>query len=93
VTGSCEATDTSARRKSGFRIDPRIAWQQVDGQVVLLDLSDGMVVGMNPTASHVWPLLEGHDEDAIVDSVIDAFDVSPETARTDVRRFDLPPKN
>jgi hypothetical protein len=87
MEGPRRATTGERRRRSGLRVDSRLAWQQVEDQVVLLDLSDGTVVGLNPTASHIWPLLEELDEEAIVTSVVDTFDVSPDTARADVRTF------
>jgi len=81
-----KAVDESESR-AGLRVDPRIAWQRIEGQVVLLDLSDGTAIGLNPAASHIWAMLEDHEEEAVVASVIETFEVSTETARADIRRF------
>ena len=70
-----------------FRIDPRVAWQTVDGEGVLMDLVNGEVLGLNPVGSLVWSLLADHDEDAIVGAVCGRFAVEAEQARHDVRDF------
>ncbi len=87
MTRPCTQEVGGSTRRAGLRVDPRIAWQQVEGQVVLLDLSDGTAIGLNPAASHIWSMLEDHDEDAVIASVIETFEVSSKTARADVRRF------
>jgi len=83
----CSTSNGDPRTPAGFRVNSSIAWQVVDGEVVLLDLSDGTVVGLSPTASHIWPLIESSDEDSIVASLVAAFEVNPEIARVDVRQF------
>jgi len=74
-------------KSSPYCVHPDIAWQVLDDEVVLLNLSDGTAIGLNPTASHIWPMLEDYDENSIVASLINEFEVSPETARADVREF------
>jgi hypothetical protein len=76
-----------SRTAAQFCTNPDIAWQVLDDEAVLLNLSDGTAVGLNPTASHIWPMLGDHDENSIVASLIDEFEVSPETALADVRNF------
>ena len=78
-----EVSPTAAQ----FCVNPHIAWQVLDDEAVLLNLSDGTAVGLNPTASHIWPMLGRHDENSIVASLIDEFEVSPEAALVDVRHF------
>jgi hypothetical protein len=66
---------------------PRLAWQLIDGEAVVIDLGKGRTIGLNPTGSLVWSLLADHDEAAIAAEVCRRFDVPVETAREDVRGF------
>ena len=70
-----------------LRIDPRVAWQTVDGQGVVMDLVNGRVLGLNAVGSLVWSLLPDHDEPAIVDAVCGRFEVDADQARRDLREF------
>jgi len=71
-----------------WRIDPRLAWQLVDGEGIVIDLPNGKVVGFNPVGSLVWSLLETHEEDAIAAEVARRFAVDDvEAVRADVRAF------
>ena len=70
-----------------FRIDPRVAWQTVDGEGVVMDLVNGEVLGFNPVGSYVWSLLADHDEAEVVSAVCARYTVGEEEARTDVRAF------
>jgi hypothetical protein len=70
-----------------WRIDPRLAWQLVDGEGIVIDLPNGRVVGFNAVGSLVWSMLETSEEAAIADEVVRRFDVDLETARADVRGF------
>lgn len=66
---------------------PRLAWQVIDGEAVVIDLGKGRTLGLNRTGSLVWSLLASHDEAAIAEKVAKEFEVSPETARRDVLDF------
>jgi hypothetical protein len=66
---------------------PRLAWQVIDGEAIVIDLGRGRTVGLNPTGSLVWSLLGDHDENAIAGEVARRFQVKTETARLDVHEF------
>jgi hypothetical protein len=68
-------------------IHPRVAWQVLDGQAVLIDLERGVALGLNQAASFLWPRLDGRDEDALAEALASEFDVGPERARADVAAF------
>jgi hypothetical protein len=70
-----------------LRIDARLAWQIVAGEAILVDLADGKALGLNPTASLIWSLLETREPDEIARAVAARFDVDQGTARTDVDEF------
>jgi Coenzyme PQQ synthesis protein D (PqqD) len=66
---------------------PRLAWQVIDGEAVVIDLGKGRTVGLNPTGSFVWSLLADHDEEEIAREVARRFEVTPDAARQDVHEF------
>ena len=70
-----------------MRIAPELAWQLVDGEGVIVDLPRRRVMGLNPTASLIFSLLERHTEDEIAAEVALRFDVDALQARADVREF------
>jgi hypothetical protein len=61
-----------------------LAWQTIEGEAVLLDLSRGRSMGLNETASLVWSLLPDLDDEQIAQELARRFDVSVERARNDV---------
>ena len=66
---------------------PRVAWQVIDGQAVLMDLDKGLALGLNRTGSFLWPRLEGRSEEDLVADLSAAYAVEPDWARGDVRSF------
>lgn len=70
-----------------FAIHPRVAWQVLDGEAILIDLDQGRSLGLNETGSFLWPRLPSSSEDDLVSALLAEFDVTPEQARLDVRAF------
>jgi hypothetical protein len=69
-------------------IDARVAWQNVDGQVLVMDLAGGRLLGLNPVGSFIWSQLSsGGTPEGIAAAVAERFDVEPERARLDVGAF------
>lgn len=65
-----------------------VEWRLVDGEVIALDLRTSRYLGLNPTAALIWQALaEGATESALIDQVVEAFNVTRETAGTDVAAF------
>lgn len=71
----------------GWKIDPRVAWQTVDGEAVVLDLATGRAIGLNATGTLVWTYLPSESEESIAARVAETFGVDPVTARADVAEF------
>jgi hypothetical protein len=69
------------------RIHPRVAWQLLDGDVVLIDLDKGNAVGLNETGSFLWSRITQADEAGLVRDLSATFDVAPARAEQDVRAF------
>ena len=70
-----------------MRRNPRIAWQKIGEEPVIMDLAGGRVLGLNPTGALVWSLLEERDEQGLAEAVAQRFEVDGQTAREDVRSF------
>ncbi len=66
---------------------PRLAWQLIDGEAVVIDLGRGRTIGLNATGSLVWSLLETSDEATIAGEVARRFEIGAERAREDVHAF------
>ena len=59
-----------------------------DNQIVILDRQAARVCELNPTASVIWPRLDGsNDLDSLVKEVCQAFDVDAAVANQDIRLF------
>jgi len=70
-----------------FKIHPRVAWQVVADEAVLVDLDRGRVLGLNAAGSFLWPLLAEKSEEELVRDLRDHFAVDEERARADVAAF------
>ncbi len=70
-----------------FRIHPRVAWQVLDGEAVLIDLDGGRTLGLNETGSFLWSRLGRGDETALARDLAESYQVTEEQAREDVRAF------
>ena len=96
----CEDVSTDGATKTGApplpgpdevpAFSPRIAWQRLESEVVVLQLSDQQMLGLNPTGSRVWELIDGartvHD---IARLVAGEFGVELGDAQRDVAMFVL----
>jgi hypothetical protein len=65
-----------------------MAWQDVGGEMVLLNIDGKELMGLNAVAARIWDLADGaHTVDQIVTAVQSEFAVAVEIAATDVRAF------
>jgi hypothetical protein len=69
------------RRREG------LAWQEVDGEAVLVDLDGGRMMGMNRAAVLVWSLAPQSDVEGIAAALARTFDTDAATARRDAAEF------
>ena len=57
----------------------------VDGEVVILDMVQGVYFGLNATGAYVWQLVQSpRTVGQLVDALLDEFDVSPDRCRREV---------
>jgi hypothetical protein len=64
-----------------------VAWQRIGDEVVLMNLAEGRVLGLNPAAALVWSLVDECSEDGLVAAVLERFATDERSARADVRGF------
>lgn len=65
-----------------------VAWQQVDGETILLDLAASTYLGINQSGSVLWPaLVEGSTHHDLVTRLCEAYDVTEDEATVDVDAF------
>lgn len=65
-----------------------ITWRVLDDQIVVLDLETSLYLNVTGAGAVVWELLaSGTTMDAMVEAVVEVYDIDPETARTDLAAF------
>ena len=65
-----------------------IAWREVDGETLVLDLNTSTYLAVNPSATMLWGLLAGGTtRDAMVAALVEAYEVPKETVAQDVDDF------
>ena len=65
-----------------------VAWQQVDGETILLDLAASTYLGVNQSGSLLWPaLVDGSTRQDLMRRLCEAYDVTEDEAAMDVDAF------
>jgi len=65
-----------------------IAWREVDGETLLLDLATSKYLSINPSATVLWRLLaEGTTREALVTALDAEYRIGAEQASEDVDAF------
>ena len=70
-----------------LRRHPDVAWQQIGDEAVVMSLGEGRVLGLNPTGTLLWSLVEERNEDGLVAALVERFATDAGQAREDVRGF------
>ncbi len=70
-----------------LRRHPDVAWQRIGDEAVVMSLGEGRVLGLNPTGTLLWSLLEERGEDGLVAALVERFATDERQAREDVRGF------
>ena len=68
--------------------DSGVLHQQVEDEVVLLHVASDAFYGLDPVAARMWELLEaGASLPGVVAAIVDEYEVTAATARTDLERL------
>lgn len=67
----------------------QVAARILDGEAVVINLESGVYVGLNPSATALWSVLEAgpRSASALTDALARAHDVDVDEVRTDVQFF------
>jgi hypothetical protein len=69
-------------------IAPDVLFQEVGGEVVLLNLADESYFGLDTTGARIWQLLaEGRDIGELQQILMDEFEVEPDVLQADLSRL------
>ncbi len=80
MTGSSQGS-----RPSRYRVAESVHTRTFDGELVILDLAHGEYFALDPIGSRLWVALEqGKTIEQVAAEVVQEYDVSPETAATDL---------
>jgi len=65
---------------------PNVVFQEVEGELVLLDLGRDHYFSLDEVGARIWALLGEHDGDVdrVVAAMLDEFEVDEATLRSDV---------
>jgi len=65
-----------------------VMFRELDGEAVLLNLQNEMYYGLDEVGTRMWQLLTTSDSvQAAMDTMLEEFDVSPETLEKDVAKM------
>jgi hypothetical protein len=65
-----------------------IAWREIEGEAVLVNVRSDEVMHLNPAASFLWSSLDGQASlEQIADSMTGEYDVDADTALADTMDF------
>lgn len=65
-----------------------MAWQIIDGELVLLDVDGKQLIGVNDVGARIWELMDGvRTIGDIAHALTEEFDAPLETSMADVRAF------
>lgn len=65
-----------------------VASKVMDGEAILINLSNGIYYSMDKVGGYVWEMIEGtHSLAEIVEAIVGRYDISPEKAQADVDRL------
>lgn len=65
-----------------------LVWREVEDEIVALDLKTSNYIAINRTGRSLWPLLsEGASREALIEHLVQEFDVAADQAGHDVDAF------
>lgn len=73
---------------TSVRIPDTVLFQELGGEMVLLNLATGWYFGLDPIGARIWQLLREHGSlQQAVTRLVDEFDVEPAAAQADAVRL------
>jgi coenzyme PQQ synthesis protein D (PqqD) len=70
---------------TGITRNPDVVFQEVEGELILLDLGTDSTYALNEVGAHCWELLGEHDDlDGVLAAMLAEFNVDEATLRADL---------
>ncbi|MDT0167388.1 PqqD family protein [Actinotalea sp. AC32] len=84
-----EHDGTATSTGAGLRLrEGAVSWREIDDEVVVLDLGHSEYLSVNASGAVLWSLLAaGTTRDALVDALVDRFDLDRGRGEADVDAF------
>lgn len=72
-----------------YRIDrEKVFWRHVEGETIILNIESGLYYTVDGVGSLAWSMIvEGRPDDQILERILSTYDVSPESAARDLKRW------
>ncbi len=71
--------------KSRVRVHEDVLFQELQGEVVLLNLNSGMYFGLDPVGARMWQLIVEKEElEAVARSIVEDFEVGEAQCAADL---------
>jgi hypothetical protein len=71
-------------RRNGEEVVAKV----IDGEAIIINLSNGIYYSMDQVGALIWELIEaGHSLDAIVQKIVDRYEVSSQQVQADMERL------
>lgn len=80
-------SDTRNRSMPDFEIPSNVLHRMVDGEMVLLNLSDESYFGLNAVGAAIVRRLTAEPFDQAMEKLLVDYEVDPETLRKDIERL------
>jgi phosphoenolpyruvate synthase/pyruvate phosphate dikinase len=64
--------------------NPKLAWREVDGEMVIISPEDSQVHELNETASLIWKHAGGESLEEMAERISAEYEISLEAARADI---------
>lgn len=71
-----------------FRRNPKLAWREIDGEIMIISPEDNVLHELNETAAEVWRSVDGkRGLREIAESLAETYDAPFETVQADVEEL------
>jgi hypothetical protein len=80
--------DSNDSTTGPIRLREKIPWNEIDGEIVLLDLKGSVYFSVKGSGTALWPfVVEGSTLDELTDCLAERFALDRSVAERDVRSF------
>ena len=79
---------TTGTNDQAIIVENNVLFQEIGGEVVLLDIESGEYYGLNEVGSRIWTLIqEGQGASGILSTMLKEYDVSEKLLASDIEQF------